>query len=250
MSDTYDILATIHDEIQLGDFAQSMTPRLVDAAQRSGWMGRRVLDLGCGSGISSQWLAQHGYLVTGVDRSSAMLKMARQRTGSDVTLTQQNILSLNTDAMDDMDFALSLDTLHELNSLRDLEHVFRQVHSILRDDKFFIFDSYTIEGLVERHQSGDMIQHDRDGLLILIRNSYDYERQIQTRQYTIFQRLDEKWSRQDTQRVLRAYPVQAIAALVQRCGYEIVRVFNPSLKDYSPGESASRVLFMVKKSGD
>lgn len=245
MPDAYDTLATIHDEIQLGEFAASMTPHLLDAAQRSGWMGRRILDLGCGSGVSLKWLTRHGYLGTGIDRSAAMLNMARQRTGSNVTLRQQDIRHL--EHIDDTDLIIALDTLHELSALRDLEHVFQQAHTLLRADKFFIFDMYTIEGLVQRQQADDTVQHDRDGLLILTRNRYDYERQIQTRSYTIFQRLDDTWERHDTERVLRAYPVQAIAALVQRSGYEIVRVLNPALTDYSPGESAARVFFMVRK---
>jgi SAM-dependent methyltransferase len=245
--DVYDTLATIHDEIQLGEFASVMTPRLIDAAQRSGWMGRRILDLSCGSGISLQWLMKHGYLVTGVDTSEAMLRLARQRIEGDVTLKQQSILNLHN--IDDMDMAIALDTLHELGSLRELENVFRQIHALLRDDKFFIFDMYTIEGLVQRYQSGDTIEHDQNGLLILTRNDYDYERQTQTRQYTILQRLEDTWTRSDTRRVLRAYPVQAIAALIKRCQYDIVRVFRPSMDDYKPGHSASRVIFMAQKSG-
>ncbi len=248
MPDAYDTLATIHDEIQLGEFAASMTPRLLDVAQRSGWMGRRILDLGCGSGVSINWLTRHGYLVTGIDRSTAMLRMARQRTGSGVTLRQQDIRQL--DDINDTEMIIALDTLHELDSLRDLERVFQQGHALLRPDKFFIFDMYTIEGLVQRQQTEDTVQHDRNGLLILTRNSYDYERQVQTRHYTIFQRLDDTWERQDTERTLRAYPVQAVAALVRRCGYEIVRVLNPALDDYSPDDSAARVFFMAKKTAE
>lgn len=39
----------------------------------------RVIDLGCGSGINSVWLAQHGFEVTGVDVTPLAIEQARQR---------------------------------------------------------------------------------------------------------------------------------------------------------------------------
>lgn len=38
--------------------------------------GGRVLELGCGTGASSRWLAHHGYKVTAVDISAAALQAA------------------------------------------------------------------------------------------------------------------------------------------------------------------------------
>lgn len=43
-------------------------------------VGGAVLDLGCGAGVPvTQWLAEHGYDVTGVDISERQLELARQR---------------------------------------------------------------------------------------------------------------------------------------------------------------------------
>jgi ubiquinone/menaquinone biosynthesis C-methylase UbiE len=41
--------------------------------------GARVLDLGCGPGQDTVWLAEQGYAATGVDLSSGMLREARRR---------------------------------------------------------------------------------------------------------------------------------------------------------------------------
>lgn len=43
--------------------------------------GKKVLDLGCGAGPITQWLADHGAHVVGVDISENMLAIARQRLG-------------------------------------------------------------------------------------------------------------------------------------------------------------------------
>lgn len=42
----------------------------------------RALDLGCGSGINSVWLAQQGFAVTGIDLSPLAIALARQRASA------------------------------------------------------------------------------------------------------------------------------------------------------------------------
>jgi len=46
--------------------------------------GCRVLDLGCGTGRHSLWLAAGGAVVTGVDFSEGMLEKARRKPGSEL----------------------------------------------------------------------------------------------------------------------------------------------------------------------
>jgi SAM-dependent methyltransferase len=48
--------------------------------------GRRILDAGCGSGPLSAALREKGALVTGFDRSAAMIDLARARLGDDADL--------------------------------------------------------------------------------------------------------------------------------------------------------------------
>jgi predicted TPR repeat methyltransferase len=48
--------------------------------------GRRILDPGCGSGPLFATLRDRGAIVTGIDRSARMLKLARRRLGDDADL--------------------------------------------------------------------------------------------------------------------------------------------------------------------
>ncbi len=78
MSDDYAVLAPLYEPLGMAAFAEALTPHLIDYAQSHDWIGRRIVDLGCGTGASVRWLANHGYNVTGIDLSPSMLKIAEQ----------------------------------------------------------------------------------------------------------------------------------------------------------------------------
>jgi SAM-dependent methyltransferase len=68
-----------------------------------GWFpgAHRVLEIGCGTGHFTQWLAAHGYLAIGLDRSPAMLREARaRRRGSPLLLADAHQLPLRDHAVD------------------------------------------------------------------------------------------------------------------------------------------------------
>ncbi len=234
----------------MAQFAERITPRLIDYAQRSDWLGRRILDLGCGTGLSMQWLARHSYITSGVDSASQMLEQARtglQQAGLNFTLYERDIRDLGSD-YGTMDMVLALDVLNEVNNLRDLEAVFQGVHAVLGEGKLFIFDTYTIQGLTERGQQTESIVYDDLNLMVIARNHYDYERQVEERRYIIFQKLEAGWVRSEALRVLRAYPAQAVATLLQRCGFGTPRLVNTSFEPYEPGlSSANRIFFLAEK---
>jgi methyl halide transferase len=55
----------------------------------------RAIDLGCGTGINSVWLAQHGFDVTGVDLTALAIERARRRAeeaGVAVQFIQADVL--------------------------------------------------------------------------------------------------------------------------------------------------------------
>lgn len=251
MAADYAVLAPIYNQIGMAGFAEAMTPRLIEYAQQRDWLGRRILDLGCGTGASFQWLSRYSYMMTGVDNSQEMLDIARQsldKPGLSLKWHQRDIRELD-ESIGAVDMALALDVMNEMDTLRDLEAVFKGVYQVLGSNKLFIFDMYTIEGLTQAGLSSDSIIHDdKTSLMVFAHNEYDYERQMQMRRYTIFQRDGDAWQRQETTRTLRAFPVQAVAALLQRSGYSIMSVLNLDFETFEPGVSrAPRVIFIAEK---
>ena len=67
--------------------------------------GRRILDVGCGSGPLFAALRERGATVTGMDSSAKMLKLARQRLGASAALHLADLgnpLPFANDAFDDV----------------------------------------------------------------------------------------------------------------------------------------------------
>jgi len=248
MPGDYQILASIHKQIGIGGFARQMTGHLIDYAQRNNWMGRQIVDLGCGTGESLLWLTKHHYIVTGVDKSTEMLTIARNylaENNANVSLTQGDLRNVSNISGQDM--VLAINVLSELDNIRELERAFMHIHSMLRDERWLVFDMYTIEGLVTRNQAGYNLEHDDDALTIFAANRFDYEKSIQYRDYIIFQKDNNGWQRVEAGRSLRAYPIQALTALVQRSGFNVQHVLNTDLNPHKPGNSTPRVIIFASK---
>jgi ubiquinone/menaquinone biosynthesis C-methylase UbiE len=100
-------------------------PAVVDLA--GDVAGRRILDAGCGAGAVSVALRERGAVVSGFDRSTRMVELARQRLGDDVDLRVADIgepLPYPDGAFDDVVAALVLHYLQDWSApLAELRRV-------------------------------------------------------------------------------------------------------------------------------
>lgn len=84
-------------ETEIGNFVDSIEKNLMKVIAKP-IKGEEALDLGCGTGIYSYWLLEQGLLVTGIDLSSAMLKMAKaKKDSSKIKFLQGDIHTLPFD---------------------------------------------------------------------------------------------------------------------------------------------------------
>ena len=96
--------------------------------------GKRILDLGCGTGHNAIALARQGAKVIGVDESSDQVAEARaacEREGVKVELHHAPLAELAFLRADTIDGAYSA---YGLAPIEDIDRVFRQVHRILRPE--------------------------------------------------------------------------------------------------------------------
>lgn len=98
---------------------------------------KKVLDVGCGTGIHMSLLEQKGYIVDGVDLNQEMLNVAKGRVNGN--LYQQDILKLNIDKKYDAIISMFA-VINHLKNINQLVKVLTGFKRHLNDDGIIIID--------------------------------------------------------------------------------------------------------------
>ncbi len=101
--------------------------------------GKQILDAGCGTGVYSEWLLNHGASVVGVDVSPEMLSHAQQRVGDRCSLHQAD-LGQPVPFLADQSFDLVISAL-VLHYIADWSIPFAEFHRVLRPGGLLIFST-------------------------------------------------------------------------------------------------------------
>nr|CTQ95532.1 Methyltransferase [Kibdelosporangium sp. MJ126-NF4] len=112
-----------------------------------------VLDIGCGTGRHLELLSDAGYVVTGVDRSTAMLDLAVARLGSRAHLVESDVGSLDLGREFDVVTLLSWVIGYNITD-DDLFATLAVVRRHLRPGGLLVFDVLDAAALLRSHVRG------------------------------------------------------------------------------------------------
>ena len=254
----YSALAAVYDRAGYSQASADAVPHYLAYAYALDWAGRRVVDVGCGTGLTSLWLANQGYRVVGVDASPHMLAQAEQNAaeteliGDAPDFVPMDVRRLES-PMGEVDLVLAIGgVLNALQSLREMEAAFRQVNQVLDTGRLFIFDLHTIYGLAHDMPHTDRIDFDNgQDLSVIVRRAFSFETLAATHHYWIWQRDENGWQRQEEIHIERGFPTQAVLGLLERTGFRTVAVLDPGLEPFDARQDAAheRAIFMAQKTG-
>ncbi len=143
----YQALASAYDDFTHGYQAATWTGKLEAKALRWGPTGRRLLDVGCGTGKSFLAMVERGWDVVGCDISPAMLEIAREKAG-DVPLHVADVRELPVFGEFDLVWALN-DTLNYVMSEEELEAALGRMRANLGPGGVLLFDLNTLRSMRE-----------------------------------------------------------------------------------------------------
>ena len=202
---------------------------LSDCLKEYGIYDGIVLDLGCGTGVMTEYLAKKGYDMIGVDNSYDMLDVAAQkqadRMSAGTEASDYNILYL---CQDMREFELYgtvaavysiCDSINYITEPKELQTVFELVNNYLDPGGLFIFDFNT--EYKYREVIGDtVIAENRDEGSFIWENAYDEETKINEYDLTIFVPSGEKelYEKHEEVHFQRGYTLEEMKKLLEAAG--------------------------------
>jgi SAM-dependent methyltransferase len=140
----YDAFAPIYDAFLHGYMYERWTGRLLGKAEDAGLSGKRLLDVGCGTGLSFTALLDRGFQVTGCDISPGMIEEARKKFSDTATLLVADMRELP--ALGEFDLVWSVnDAVNYLLSPEELQAALGGMRANLAPDGVLLFDVNTLQ---------------------------------------------------------------------------------------------------------
>lgn len=249
----YETLAAMYDALMDDVDYEAWADYIDRMLQKHGGPGKRLLDLGCGTGCISIPLAQRGYQVTGVDISEEMLAAAREKSRAlqlDIDWRKQDLTSLQLfdEAGNEMVFDAAIATFDVFNHLtepEDLQMLFHTLNPLLTDEGVLLFDVQTPYKLREYLGNHIFTLH-RDDVEYMWENHFDEETQICTMNITFFLRQANGLYRRETMtQEERVYDLDLLRLWLKYSDFETAGVYEElSENDVKP--EAHRAVFIAK----
>ena len=198
---------------------------------REGVQPGLILDLACGTGSLTRLLADRGYEMIGADASPDMLMQAMQNTMD----CDPRPLFLNQ-RMEDLDLYGTVDVclccLDSVNYVTDpdtLQKAFERVHLFLEPKTgLFVFDVNTPEKFA-RIDGNAYVREDEDVFCVW---QAAVEDGLCAYQFDIFERDGEAWTRAQETHEERVYPLEQLAAMLERAGFSEIKTYGD--QSFSP----------------
>ena len=144
----YQELAKFYDLLLGGVPGEYWTQLIEDILKRWNYQVNTIAELGCGTGVILEKLADLGYKTYGVDISPEMLKVAQSKNIKNTHFFCQDIVDLKLPEKVDFIFAFH-DCLNYLNSQANLIKCFTRVKSNLKEQGLFYFDLNRLDWLLD-----------------------------------------------------------------------------------------------------
>jgi len=246
MNRSYSEFASVYDEL-MTEIPYDSYAELIELAA-SGVVGKKVLDIGCGTGLLSVKLAKMGGVVTGVDLSPEMLEVAKERANAlsaPITFIEQSMQKLEGFS----DFEIAVIAIDSLNYVIDREEVIqtlRNVYQSLAVGGVLLFDVHSLF-------KTDVIFMESPFTFDNKRISYIWETEEGEEPHSVYSELsffirnkDGLYKRFDEVHYQRTFSVQDYVEMLTDIGFSIERVFA-DWEDEPPQDESERIFFQVRK---
>lgn len=204
-----------------------------------------LLDLGCGTGKLTRFMAEKGYDMIGVDYSYEMLDVAKAESKEEILYLMQDMREFELygtvrgiySACDCINYILEEDELRE---------VFALANNYLDPGGIFVFDintPYKYRALLAENTFAET----REEGSFIWENYYDEEEEINEYDLTLYiKEEDGRFQRFEETHFQRCYELESIQALLEEAGLEFVAMYDAYTNE-PVSEESEKVLFIARE---
>lgn len=206
--------------------------------------GKRLLDMGCGTGSLTVRLAERGFDVIGQDASPEMLSIAAGKS-SKVMWICQNMEE--TELGGEVDAVISsLDSINHLDGREAVLSCFRRAADCLESGGAFVFDVNTVYKHREILGSNTFV-YDVDGVYCVWQNTVDpLDSGVDIDLDLFFENEDGTYSRGGESFREIAFSVDEYCQMLEETGFEVVNILE-YLTYNIPKDDSEKLLISAKK---
>lgn len=218
-----DDLAYIHNA-GFGAWAEAGAAELLRRLKKRGVTSGRIVELGCGGGISSAILAAAGYDIVGFDLSAAMIAAAQARVPSGEFRCESFLMAKLPPCVAVTAIGEIFNYLFDrANTPARLAKVFARIHAALETRGLLLFDA----AAPGRAGPGAITRAFREGpdWACMYSVQEDTEKRLLTRNITSFRKVGEHYRRDEAMHRLRLYAPAELRAMLTEQGFR-VQVFK------------------------
>lgn len=206
--------------------------------------GKRLLDMGCGTGNLSVRFAARGFDVIGQDASSEMLAIAAAKSAKIRWICQD---MAQTEIGEPVDAVIStLDSINHLQSADEIEKCFRAAARALKKDGVFAFDVNTVYKHREILGSNTFV-YDVDGVYCVWQNEFNpLDNSVGIELDLFFEEEDGAYTRGYENFREVALSESEICCRLEKAGLQIVEIYE-YLTHSIPNELSEKLMIIARK---
>jgi histidinol-phosphate/aromatic aminotransferase/cobyric acid decarboxylase-like protein/SAM-dependent methyltransferase len=208
--------------------------------------GRRVLDLGCGTGRHSSGLAAAGFEVTGIDVSPSALELARAQHGDQpgLSFVQHDVLTAQPWPVGEVDAVIFVQGLG-WGTDADQRRLLRRVRQCLAPGGVLVLDLSNLASILRNFLATWKFDSDHHGSFG-IQRSYLVETGRIEGWFEHLPDRPDQGSAISLWQSIRVYLVEQVISLVRQCGFTVVARHAEFDRDQQPGMDSRYVQLVCR----
>jgi SAM-dependent methyltransferase len=244
---SYQQFAYLYDQLmEDAPYAKWLT-FIKDAAQKHHSDAKRFLDVGCGTGSLSILLAKEGFDVTGVDLSSDMLTVAKEKADREkvsLNLFQQDMRELEDLGLFDC-VTILCDSLNYIVTEEDVQKTFHAAANQLEENGLLLFDVHSIHKIQNIFIGNTFASNEEHLSYIWHCYEGDLENSVE-HDLSFFIQSGELYERYDEVHIQRTFAVEKYIEWLNDNQFEVIDI-KGDFENAPPTGESERILFIAKK---